>query len=188
MRARWLCDALFLFVDTPFGYAPRFDMKGSRCRVSVMLKRRRFARLFSQLTQHSVALISLLVAVLALTLNTERANTSEHQRTTRDASFRVLFELSQLQLLVDEAHYGSAEQRRQPISGWARVNYMRDLATLIPEPAPEALESLYVTWGQQVGRLGELADPEASLQANVAISDGVQRARVSVKRVLIELD
>ena len=65
---------------------------------------------------------------------------------------------------------------------------MRDLATLIPEPVPEALESLYVAWGQQVGRLGERADLEASLQANVAISDRVQRARVSVKRVLIELD
>jgi len=153
-----------------------------------MLKRRRFVGLLSQLKQHSVALISLLVALLALTLNTERANTSEHQRTTRDASFRVLAELSQLQLLVDEAHYGSSGQRHQPISGWARVNYMRDLAMLIPEPVPKSLEALYVTWSQQVGQLGELDEVGASLRANVAISDNVRRARLSVKEVLSQLD
>jgi len=153
-----------------------------------MLKRRRFARLFSQLEQHSVALISLLVAVMALTVSTERANTSEYQRTTRDASFRVLTELSQLQLLTDEAHYGSPEQRRQPISGWARVSYMRDLATLIPEPVPRELEALYLTWQQQVDQLGVLTDVEASLRANVAISHNVRRARASVKQVLIQLD
>jgi hypothetical protein len=153
-----------------------------------MLKRRRFARLFSQLEQHSVALISLLVAVLALTLNTERANTSEHQRTTRDASFRVLTELSQLQLLIDEAHYGAPERQAQPIIGWARVNYMRDLAMLIPEPVPRELEALYLTWQQKVGQLGVLADVETSLQANVAISHNVRRARASVKQVLVQLD
>lgn len=153
-----------------------------------MLKRRRFARLLSQLEQHSVALVSLLVAVLALTLNTERANTSEHQRTTRDASFRVLTELSQLQLLIDEAHYGASAQRAQPIIGWARVNYMRDLSMLIPDPVPRELEALYLTWQQQVGQLGVLDDVEASLQANVAISHNVRRARASVKQVLVQLD
>lgn len=156
--------------------------------VGVMLKRRRYARLFAQLSQHSVALISLLVAILALTLNTERANTSEHQRTTRDASFRVLAELSQLQLLVDEAHYGNSEQRRQPISGWARVNYMRDLAMLIPEPVPKSLESLHGTWQEQVGPLGDKTNPEASLQANRAISAHLRGARASVKQVLSQLD
>ena len=153
-----------------------------------MLKRRRFARLFSQMEQHSVALISLLIAILALTLNTERSNRSEHQRTTRDASFRVLAELSQLQLLVDESHYGTPGQRRQPISGWARINYMRDLGMLIPEPVPKALEKLYVVWGHQIAQLGEMDNQEASLKANTVISDHLQQARVSVKQVLSQLD
>ena len=156
-----------------------------------MLKRRGLARLLATLSQHSVALISLVVAVLALTINTERAEKSEYQRTTRDASFRVLAELSQLQLLIDQSHYGQVANSHSPIAGWARVNYMRDLAMVVPEPVPSSVERLFVTWGDQIDPLGHQINAQAraaSLEANKRISEEIESARESVKIVLSTLN
>jgi len=136
-----------------------------------------------------VAIISLVIAVSALNINTMRANVSEHQHNIRDASFRILSELSQLQLLIDNSHYGQrladdgVSIRTNPIEGWARINYMRDLAVVVPAPGPESLESLYLVWSAEVEAL---ADNEAakSLRANKAISQKISLARGDIKTVL----
>jgi hypothetical protein len=136
-----------------------------------------------------VAIISLVVAVSALNINTMRANVSEHQHNIRDASFRVLSELSQLQLLIDNSHYGRQSDsdgpliRVNPIEGWARINYMRDLAVVVPSPGPESLESLYVVWSAQINALAD-KDKAKSLKANKVISEKIALAREDIKTVL----
>ncbi|BFM16013.1 hypothetical protein R50073_21960 [Maricurvus nonylphenolicus] len=136
-----------------------------------------------------VAIISLCVAISAVVLSVERSNRSEYQHNIRDASFRVLAELSQLQLLVDNAHYGRVEVN--PIAGWARVNYMRDLASVIPEPVPSSLEQLFESWQVQVEYLGIRQSEEersSSLKANEKISSSIAEARNAIREVLLSLE
>ncbi len=145
--------------------------------------------LLDSLQRHLVAIISLIVAVTALFLSVERSSRSEYQHNIRDASFRVLAELSQLQLLIDNAHYGSAPEN--PIAGWARVNYMRDLAAVIPEPVPTALETLYADWRDHVDDLGQQELPQAkqsSLEANKAITASISDSRGAIRDVLKSLE
>lgn len=153
--------------------------------------------ILKHLQANLVAIISLVVAVTAINISTMRANVSEDQHNIRDASFRVLSELSQLQLLIDNSHYGVvqgiSEQHQatdlkaaNPIEGWARVNYMRDLAVVIPSPVPDSLEALFNVWSSEFDDLGS-EDREASLAANKAISTQITLARNDVKSVLISL-
>lgn len=145
--------------------------------------------LLDSLQRHLVAIISLIVAVTALFLSVERSSRSEYQHNIRDASFRVLAELSQLQLLIDNAHYGS--QPENPIAGWARVNYMRDLAAVIPEPVPTSLESLYSDWRAHVDVLGQHDLPQAkqaSLEANKVITASISGSRSAIRDVLKSLE
>lgn len=171
-----------------------------------MFKHRRLS--LAPLQQHSVALISLVVAVLALTLNSDRADRTEHQRNVRDASFAILYELNQLQLLIDQAHYGASFSTgistqstavplyANPIAGWAMINYMRDLSMVVPATVEGAalqnsLTELFERWRVHVDNLGKLLSPEqkvSSLEANRTLSEHITTVRGDVKQVLISLD
>jgi len=144
-----------------------------------------------------VALISLVVAIVALTFNTERANRTEFQRNIRDASFTMLRELHQLQLLVDQAHYGWAVSERampvNPIAGWVQVNYMDDLSEVIPPPVPQAADKLHAIWEANVNRLGvhqhsSETQKAASLESNGAISQQIAATRQAINQVLRSLE
>lgn len=149
-------------------------------------------KILKQLQANLLAIIGLVVAIIALNINTMRADVSEHQRNVRDASFRILEQLSYLQLLVDNSHYGlrveqgSAPLKANPIEGWARVNYVRDLAVVVPAPGPQALESLHQIWSEDVHALGG-ADDVLSQKANETISAQIGIARDEIKSVLISL-
>ncbi|MGH1373461.1 MAG: hypothetical protein ACRBBW_15585 [Cellvibrionaceae bacterium] len=150
-------------------------------------------RLLKQLQVNLLAIIGLVVAVSALNVSTMRADVSERQRNVRDASFLILEQLSYLQLLVDNSHYGlsvdgdqGATLRVNPIEGWARVNYVRDLAVVVPEPAPHSLELLHRVWSEEINRLAG-GDRDLSLKANQHISAQIEHARNQVKSVLVSL-
>ena len=63
------------------------------------------ASLREQIRSNSVALISLSVALIALSYNTWRNETTESQRNIRQASFRVLESLGELQEVADYRYY-----------------------------------------------------------------------------------
>ena len=58
-----------------------------------------------QIRFNSVALISLCVALIALSYNTWRNETTESQRNIRQAAFRVLESLGELQEVADYRYY-----------------------------------------------------------------------------------
>ncbi len=150
-----------------------------------------FKKLMKHLQTNLLAIIGLAVAIIALNVNTMRADTTEHQRNLRDASFLILEQLSHLQLLVDNSHYGlkvndDNKMSVNPIEGWARVNYVRDLAVVVPEPAPKALESLHQAWSRDIEALAG-SDKTLSLKANENISSQIESVRHEIKLVLISL-
>jgi len=70
------------------------------------------ATLREQIRSNSVALISLSVALIALSYNTWRNETTESQRNIRQASFRVLESLGDLQEVADSLSLVPTEQPR----------------------------------------------------------------------------
>lgn len=152
--------------------------------------------LIQSLKQNTVSLISLIVAIMALTVNAQRANQTEYQRNIRSASFTILHELSQLQLLIDIAHYdrqARGDISQHPITGWARVNYIQDLSIVVPEPLPQAVADLHSTWTAEIDIVGLSRESpefvqEKSLQSNQRISAKIAAARASVKQVLLALE
>ena len=62
-------------------------------------------QIFTQLRNNSISIISLIIAITALSYNTYRNELTEVNRNKRSAGFEVLKELNQLQLLIDYSHY-----------------------------------------------------------------------------------
>lgn len=151
----------------------------------------------AQLRRHSVALISLVIAVTSLGYNTWRNETTERQRNVRHAAFRVLEALGELQTVVDERYYYlpfSDDPMREAelrLRGYGSVAMIRDLMNLMPGDAPEAGQSMHALWHMHVNELPVLtasgehtaAAARAERELSEAI-DGSRRAVVEVLRAL----
>lgn len=75
-----------------------------------------------------------------------RDNSIEEHRNIRVAGFEVLKNLGELQLVVDYARYQKDRQLGNPTTGWGRVLLVRDLAQVMPKPAPQAAERVFQIW------------------------------------------
>ena len=131
--------------------------------------------------QYSITLFSLLVAILALGYSAWRQQETEYNRNMRDAAFRTLTELSELQLLADYAHYEKDAQRGNPINGWARVGLINDLSLLMPASVQTAAANLKAVWGREWPTLGD------SEESNQRVTAAVQATRETVLVVLRQL-
>ena len=95
------------------------------------------ARIRLQLKTNLVALISLVVALTALGYTTWRNERTEYNRNVRVAAFETLKQLGEAQIIVEYAHFNKNRQLGDPLQGWGRMIYIRDLAKLLPAPAPD---------------------------------------------------
>lgn len=135
-----------------------------------------------QLKRHSVALISLAVALSSLSYNTWRNEKTEANRNVRTAGIELLLALGELERVVFFSHYDRDEVRGNPRSGWAYVLTIADLAALTEEPAVESSRALLSAWQDNWAGLGMDDDAEK------VISDHIDRQRSDVLAVLSALD
>jgi len=136
-----------------------------------------------QLRRHSVALISVFIAVSSLSYNTWRNELTEYNRNQRLASLEVLLKLGELQELVFHNHYDrDASDKGNPRTGWALVLTIQDLAQVLELPLPESSAKLAATWGDHWDELG---DSQTSADA---IVDGIELVRSDTKSLLRNLD
>jgi len=151
-----------------------------------------------QLRSNSVALISLAVAFIALGYNSWRNETSESQRNVREASFRVLESLGELQEVADHRYYyfpfenNEGREGELRLRGFGRVTMVRDLMNLMPEPAPAASDELFQLWNKHFNALAEL-DKDGSHTAAAKVAEkelavGIREAREAVIEILVMLD
>lgn len=136
-----------------------------------------------QLRRHSVALISLIVALTSLAYNTWRNERTEANRNVRTAGIEFLLKLGELDRVVFFSQYEMDSERGNPNEGWAYVLTARDLADLTSEPAIGSAHELFETWDN---RFDELGSPDRS--AANAISDAIDAARGDMLSVLADLD
>lgn len=74
-----------------------------------------------------------------------RDNSIEEHRNIRVAGFEVLKNLGELQLVVDYA-LSERPAPRQSDHRLGRVLLVRDLAQVMPKPAPQAAERVFQIW------------------------------------------
>ena len=115
----------------------------------------RHARILDQLKRNTVALISLVVAVTGLTYNTWRNEQSEFNRNQREAAFELLLKLAELDEVVNLSQYDSGSMAADDLKkGWALVNTIDVLTSILAEPMPAAGDRLVASWGEFSPQLG----------------------------------
>lgn len=138
--------------------------------------------IIDQVNRNLVALISLILAVVALSYNTWRNELTEHNRNLRAAGFEIILTVGELQQIVFFSHYDQDPQRGNPRAGWTRVLLLDDLSEIMPEPVGQATDELLSVWQSNWARLGEQAEAEAR------ISDAIDLVRQRTLAALAELD
>lgn len=101
----------------------------------------------NQIHDNAVAIISLIIAIVALVLNTWRLEQTERNRNTRQAGFEIIKTLGELQAVVNTSLYIENSSSTDPILGWTYISMMSDLVSLMPDPVPEDLQKLIKAWG-----------------------------------------
>jgi hypothetical protein len=139
-------------------------------------------KLRQQLRQHSVALLSLVIALTGLAYNTWRNEQTEANRNVRTAGVALLLKLGELDRVVFFSHYDHDQIRGNPRSGWAYVLTIRDLGMLTGTPVDTVSEKLVVIWEQNWSRLGE------SNESADRISTAIDDVRTNVLSILGSLD
>ena len=136
----------------------------------------------TQIGRHSVALISLAVALSSLAYNTWRNEQTEENRNVRTAGIELLLKLGELDRVVFYSHYEKDQVQGNPRTGWAHVITARDLGSLLHEPAISSSTRLVESWQQNWTGLGE------EDRAAKDISEHIDQTRNDVLAVLAALD
>ena len=109
--------------------------------------------IIDQIKQHFIAILSLMIAVVALFYTTWREEATEHNRNARTAAFEVLKNLGELQVIVNQTIYESKDNTS--ILGWGHVAIISDMGSLLAPPIPEKTTELQQTWGQNWQNLSQ---------------------------------
>jgi len=138
--------------------------------------------LLQQVHRNLLAIISLVVAVSALAYNTYRNELTEDNRNRRFAGSSMLQELSELQLLIDYAHYDKDTVKGNPISGWGHLLYLKDMSYLVSGEIAFETEALTKVWGLEWQKV---RDDEAS---NQRVTAAINALRDQVRHTMESLD
>lgn len=138
--------------------------------------------LLQQLHRNLLAIISLVVAMSALGYNTYRNELTEENRNIRSAGFSMLQELSQLQLLIDYAHYDKDTVKGNPISGWGYLLYLKDMSYLVSDEVVIETEGLIEIWSQ------EWETVRGDGISNQRVTEAINKLRDQVRRTIASLD
>ena len=134
-----------------------------------------------QLRNNLVAMISLVVALIALGYSTWRNERTELNRNLRLAGFELLTEIGSLQQVVFYAHFQPGDARGDPRMGWADVLTISDLAELMPADIQRDAKALNEAWQADWSGLGE--DSESHRRVDAAI-DALRQTTLSELRKL----
>lgn len=137
----------------------------------------------SQLRRNTVAIISLVVALSSLGYNSWRNEQSEANRNIREAGIEALLKLGELDRVVFFSHYERDRDRGNPRLGWAYVLTIRDLGSLLPDPARTTTADLVTVWTASWPSLGSASNDSAE-----SISTAIDACRADILSLLASLD
>jgi hypothetical protein len=119
--------------------------------------------------RNGLALVSLFIALSSLAYNTWRNETTERHRNVRQAAFRSLEELGELQIIINMRYQGDPT-RGNFVGGWGRVSLVHDLCDLLPAPSPAAGDQLLAVWQANFEAWSSGSDEAAEERIDEAIA------------------
>jgi hypothetical protein len=135
-----------------------------------------------QLRHHSVALISLIVALATLAYVTWRNERTEDNRTVRTAAVEILTQLSELERVVFVTRHDRASAGGDARAGWSSVIVIRDLADVMPERVLTQAAVLQKVWDENWQGLG--AEDGSAAERIDSAADEVRKATLEALRSL----
>ena len=120
---------------------------------------------WQQVRKNSLSLLSLMVALSALSYNTWRNEATERNRNIRAAEFEMLRHLIDVQQIIDQTHLRKDGQNLN--QGLNRVLLISDLARLTPAPVQQSAEKLRADWVQHADKLADQREAMANLSEQV---------------------
>ena len=141
-----------------------------------------------QLRRHSVALISLFIALSGLAYNTWRNEQTEENNNIRTAGIELLLLLGEFDRTVFHLRYDDHLQLGNERTGWSLALTIRDLGTLIGEPALGSSTELVDVWEANSEQLDGSHPTQLRNESFSRISDSVEVVRADVLDVMSMLD
>jgi hypothetical protein len=136
-------------------------------------------RLIAGVRRNAVALISLTVALFGTSYNTWRNQATEAHRNVREASFKLLEEVGELQQITQRRHYGGDHSEINWIDGWGRATLIRDIAPLVSPAVQQRADDVYASWKTHAGDLGNGEnDSEAAIERSLDALSGEIRSEL----------
>ena len=157
---------------------------------------------WDQINNNLVAIISLVLAISSLGYNTWRNETTEIQRNWRDASFRILVEIGELNQIILMRRYFTDAADTQPsgnsgngsiprpeswVRGWGNVAMVRDLTSVMPEPLPKQGRQLFRQWQTHAHALHDRSNATAREEAEAALLGNIEELRIEVVELIANL-
>lgn len=135
-----------------------------------------------QLVAHSVAVVSLITAIVGLSYNAWQANQNEINQNMRIAAFEVLKNLGELQTVINYAHFSQDKSRGNPIDGWKHVLMVRDLSYLLKPSVKVESQLLYDKWKKDWEQI------EINPTIEQQVSDQITKTRQAVLSTIDALE
>jgi hypothetical protein len=92
------------------------------------------------------ALFSMFFALIGFSYNVWRMEISEYNANVRDASFEMLLQLSELELIIYAGHYDKDKITGNPRKAWVKVGLINDLSQITNPRMQKATELLRQSW------------------------------------------
>jgi hypothetical protein len=92
------------------------------------------------------ALFSLFFALVGFSYNVWRMEITEYNANIRDASFEMLLQLSELELIIYSGHYDNDPIAGNPRKAWVKVGLIKDLSQITNARMQLATEKLHNDW------------------------------------------
>jgi hypothetical protein len=138
-------------------------------------------RIRDQLKNNFVAIISLIIALIALCYTTWREEVTEKNRNIRTAGFEVLKNLGELQIVVNHIYYQHDNMLANPYLGWGYISLISDLSNFLPPPVPDTVKKLVEAWSVNWKKIK--TDEEAVTQISQEIDDSREAVVDTIRKL-----
>lgn len=134
-----------------------------------------------QIEKNLLAIISLAVAIVALSYNSWRNELSEDNRNIRAAGFEIMREAASLQAYIDTKTYTDMDKSEEAIPGWVSINFIVSMSELVSSDIKRQADNLKEVWSDNWAKLA------LEKSANQRVTEANNQLIESVKDHLAQL-
>lgn len=142
-----------------------------------------FSNFKRQIQQNAIAIMSLFIALVGLSLNVSYMEQKERNSNLRTARFQLLLELSELEKVTFQLQYDGQSDEYNARTGWVKVRLIKGLANLTNDEIMSDAEQLFKNWQQKWDGIGE-----KNTHAFDEVTAKITALRISIIKLIASLN